>query len=230
MICASADERIGRRAAVHAGVQIGFCAAHFDLGVDHAAQADAKRGQAGRKELGVGDQGKVGLEVGGLRGNVVRNSLPSHLFFAFEQDADVERQRAVRGQQRLERLDLRDHLALVVDRAAGVEIAVALGGLEGRREPLVERVGRLHIVVAVDEHGRLAGGMQPVGIDQRMAFGLNQARVLHADALELGEQRLGGFAAVGRVLGQRGDGGNAQQSLQIIEKTGVVLACIVNGR
>jgi hypothetical protein len=49
------------------------------------------------------------------------------------------------------------HLAFVVDRAAGVEVAVALGGLEGRREPFVERVGRLHIVVAVDEHGGLAG-------------------------------------------------------------------------
>jgi hypothetical protein len=29
--------------------------------------------------------------------------------------------------------------------------------------------------VAVDEHGRLAGGVQPIGVDQRMAFALNQA-------------------------------------------------------
>ena len=60
------DKRIGRRAAIHAGVQIGLCAAHFELGVDHAAQADAKRRQAGRKQLGVGDQREVGLQVGGL--------------------------------------------------------------------------------------------------------------------------------------------------------------------
>ena len=60
------DERIGRRAAVHAGVQIGLCAAHLELGVDHAAQSDAKRRQAGRKHIGVGDKREVGLEVGGF--------------------------------------------------------------------------------------------------------------------------------------------------------------------
>ena len=137
--------------------------------------------------------------------------------------------RVIGGQQRLERLDLRNHLALVVDRAAGVEVAVALCGLEGRREPFVERIGGLHIVVAVDEHGGLTGSMKPVGVNQRMAFGFNQARVLHADALELGEQRLGGLAAIVFVLGQRGDGRNAQQSLQIVEKTGLVLARKCNG-
>ena len=211
-------EGIGRRAAVHAGVQIGLGAAHFKLGVDHAAQAHAQGGQAGRKELGIGDQGKVRLQLGRLGGDKARNSLPSHLLFAFEQDAHVERQLAVGGQQRLQRLDLRPHLALVVHRAAGVEVAVALRRLEGRREPLVQRIGRLHIVVAVKEHGRLARGMQPVGIDQRMTVGFDQPHVLHADAGQLGGQRLGGAAAIALVLGQRGDGRNAQQVLQFIEK------------
>ena len=63
---ADGDEGIGRRAAIHAGVQIGLGAAHFEFGVDHAAKADAKRRQAGRKQLGVGDQREIGLEVGGL--------------------------------------------------------------------------------------------------------------------------------------------------------------------
>ncbi len=127
---------------------------------------------------------------------------------------------------RLESLDLRHHLAFVVDRAAGVDVAVALGGLEGRREPLVERVGRLHIVVTIDKHGRLAGGVQPVGIDQRMTLGFDEARVLHSDALELGQERFGGLAAICLVLRQGGDGWNAQQGLEFIEKTGVVLAGI----
>jgi hypothetical protein len=124
---------------------------------------------------------------------------------------------------------LSDDLALVVDRASSVEVSIALRRLERRCEPLVERVRRLNIVVTVDEHGRLAGSMEPVSVDQRMPFGLNELRMLHSDALQVGKQRLGGFAAVGRVLGQRGDGGNAQQSLQIIEITGSVLACVVNG-
>ncbi len=60
------DEGIGRRAAVHAGVQIGICAAHLELGVDHAAQADAKGRQAGREQLRVGDEREIGFEVGGF--------------------------------------------------------------------------------------------------------------------------------------------------------------------
>jgi len=43
------DEGIGRRATVHSRVQIGAGAAHLQLGVDHAAQADAEGRQAGGK-------------------------------------------------------------------------------------------------------------------------------------------------------------------------------------
>ena len=89
------DEGIGRRAAVHAGVEIGFGAADFEFGVDHAAQADAEGGQAGGEEFGIGDEREVSLEIGGLGGDVVGNSLPSHFFFAFKEDADIERERFV---------------------------------------------------------------------------------------------------------------------------------------
>ena len=84
------DEWIGGCAAVHAGVEIGLGAADFELGVDHAAQADAERGQAGCEQFSVGDEGEVCLEIRGFGGNVLGNSLPSHFFFAFEDDADVE--------------------------------------------------------------------------------------------------------------------------------------------
>ena len=217
------DEGIGRRAAVHAGVQIGFCAAHFHFGVDHAAQADAERGQAGRKELGVADQREVGCQVGGLGGDVGSDAFAANFFLAFKQHADVDGQLAGCGQQRLERLNLRPDLAFVIDRAAGVEIAVALGWLKGRRVPLVQRLGRLHIVVAVNEHRRLARRIEPVGIDERVAGGFLQGHVLHADALELRGDKVGGAAAVGGMLGQRGDRRNAEQVLELGEKTRVVL-------
>ena len=60
------------------------------------------------------------------------------------------------------------HLALVVGRAARVDVAVAHGRLEGRRDPFIQRIGRLHVVMPVAQHGRLAGRVQPVGVDQRM--------------------------------------------------------------
>ena len=104
------------------------------------------------------------------------------------------------GEQRFKRFDLRNHLPFVVDCTAGIDVAVALGWLEGRREPFVERIGRLHIVVAVDEHRGLAGGVQPVSVDQGMAFAFNEPCVLHADAFELSQQGLGSLAAIGLVL------------------------------
>ena len=159
----------------------------------------------------------------------MRNYLSSHFLIAFKQDADIQWERAVGGEQGFEGLDLRPYLPLVVSRSPCVEIAVALGGLEGGREPLVEGIGRLHIVVTIDEHCWLSGGVQPIGIDQRMAFALNQAPILQADALQFGEQRFGGLAAIVLVRGIRGDGRNAQQGLQFIEKTRVVLAGKCNG-
>src|SRR5256885_16352828 len=40
--------------------------------------------------------------------------------------------------------------------ASSVEKAAALGRVEGRRGPLVQRIGRLHVVVVVDEQRALA--------------------------------------------------------------------------
>ena len=87
----------------------------------------------------------------------------------------------------------------------------------------------MHVVVAVDEDRGLTGRVKPVGVDQRMELGIDKPCVFHADALEVGEQRLGSLAAIGFVLRQCGDRWNAQQSLQIIKKTGIVLARKFNG-
>ena len=88
-------------------------------------------------------------------------------------------------------------LAFVVDRAAGVEVVVALGGLEGRSDPFVERLGGLDVVVRVAEHGGLAGGVQPVGVDERMAFGGDDLDILHADAAQFVGHVVGGFLMSG---------------------------------
>ena len=60
-------------------------------------------------------------------------------------------------ERRLVGLEQAEDLALVVGGAARVEPAVAHGGLERRPDPLVERVGRLDVVVAVDQQGGPAG-------------------------------------------------------------------------
>ena len=79
--------------------------------------------------------------------------------------------------------------------------------------------------MAVDENGRFTGGVQPVGVDERVALCIDEADVFHADALEFGDEEFGGAAAVAFVLGQSRDGWNAQEVFEFIEKTCVIFCC-----
>ena len=125
------DERIRRRAAKRSGMQIAPGSLGFQFGVDHAAQADAQSRQTRGKHRGIRDQGKVGLELLRVFAQELGNSLPSHLLFAFDQHPDIDGQASSGGlEQRLQGLHVAVHLSLVVDRAPGIEIAVAFGGLK----------------------------------------------------------------------------------------------------
>src|SRR3974390_732581 len=166
------EDRVRSGATVHAGVQIDLGAFGFDLGVEQAAQADAERGNVGRKQLGVGDQGEVGLQLlfAGVGLHVVLDAFAADFFFALDEHADVDGQLAVAGlKQGFEGLELHPELAFVVNGAAGVDVVVALSGFEGRGDPLVEGLGRLNVIVRIAERGGLAGGVQPVGVDKRVA-------------------------------------------------------------
>ncbi len=64
---------------------------------------------------------------------------------------------------------MHEQLPLVVAGAAGVDALVLVPGLERRTDPLVERIGGLHVVVAVDQHGRRIGpGTHPLAGDDRV--------------------------------------------------------------
>ena len=60
-------------------------------------------------------------------------------------------------QVRLDGLEVHEDLALVVGGATRVDLAVPDGCLEWRRHPFVDRIDRLHVVVAVEEDRRLPG-------------------------------------------------------------------------
>src|ERR1035438_5979800 len=95
-------------------------------------------------------------------------SLPElAFFFALKDDAHIDGQLAVaRLEQRLKSFELHPELALVVDGAARVNVLIALGGLERRRVPLVQRLGGLHVVVRVTQRRGLVRGVQPVRINR----------------------------------------------------------------
>ena len=139
------------------------------------------------------------------------------LLFAFENDLDVHRQAAVLLQVRLDRLEVHEHLALVVGGAARVDLAVADGRLERRRLPQVQGIDRLHVVVAVEQDGRRPGRPQPVAVDDRIAGRLEQPDVLQPDAAHFVAAPFGTAADVGFVLGQRADARDGQQRLQFVD-------------
>ena len=162
-------------------MQIGPAAAQIDLGVDQAAQAVADRRHAAGEHRGVRDDHDVGAELGLVRADEVVEVDAADLLFAFEDDLHVHRQAAVLLEMRLDRLEVHEHLALVVGRAARVDLAVADRRLERRRLPQLERIDRLHVVVAVEEDRRRAWRAQPVAVDDRIARRVDQADVLQSD-------------------------------------------------
>jgi hypothetical protein len=59
--------------------------------------------------------------------------------------------------------------------------------------PFVERVGRLHIVMAVNEQGRTPRRSLPASIDKRMAGGRNDPDIIEADAAQMPREPVRAF-------------------------------------
>ena len=131
-----AMNRIRRGAAIEAGMQIASRAGGFQFHIDQAAQPDAQSGKALGVELRVGDQRDIGLELGWIFRHELADGCAADLFFAFDQELQIDGQLAlVHGAQCFSGLDVHVHLAFVVGRAAGVDVAVVNGRLKRRRMP-----------------------------------------------------------------------------------------------
>ncbi len=138
-------------------------------------------------------------------------------FLSLDEEPDVERQAAGLLHVGLDRLDVHEHLALVVGRAARVNLAVAHGCLKRRRRPEIQRIDRLHVVMAVEENRRLARRIEPVAVDDGIARGVDQADVLHPGR----GQRVGGplrrAPHVALVLRQRADARDGEVLLEFLD-------------
>ena len=156
------------------------------------------------------------------------------LLLAFDHHRDVERKLAGHRLEGAASLDKGHRLALVVAGAArdddfppAVERLDAR--LERRRLPQIERIDRLHVVMAVEQHARrLAVGLAaalPVAAladDDRVAVGRSHAR-LQAEAAQVGRDMFGRGTAVRRVGRVGRDRLDAQERKQPI-KAGVEIA------
>ena len=167
----------------------------------------------------VGCDGEVGLQQFLVSAHEAGDARAANLLLALQQQDDVAGQLAMDLEMGFDREDLGEVLALVVADAACIEATVADSRLEGRRNPFVERIRRLHVVMTVEQHGRLARRLLPARDDHGMSGGrheagfqpdlrqhldqkgadLGDADVLGADArvLQIGDQPVEEGAAVG---------------------------------
>ncbi|MNI63096.1 hypothetical protein D3C73_1184430 [compost metagenome] len=79
---------------------------------------------------------------------------------------------------------MHEYLAFVVGGSASIQFAVTDFGFKRRSRPQVKGIDRLHIIVAIDQNGRLAGGMKIIGIDDRMACSRMELDVFQPRALQ----------------------------------------------
>ncbi len=216
-----ATERVGRvvhGAAVVAGVKVPVRALQGDLGVGQPAQAVRDRRRLRREHGRVRDEDDVAVEPLPLLADVRLDCHRAGFLFALDDVLEVDRKVALGRQVRLGGLGVHEHLALVVTRAAGVQGAVVPSWVERVGGPLLQRVGRLHVVVAVHDDGRLVGGGDVLGVDEGVAVGLDDLGVLHPDAVEVVGEPLGGPFHLVVVGGVGADRRDAQKLFELTDE------------
>ena len=71
----------------------------------------------------------------------------------------------------------------------------------------------------IHQDGRLARGVQPVGVKQRMSLGGDDLDILHADAAQFAGHKIGRFLNVGLVFFESADAGNAEKIFEFVHET-----------
>ena len=89
--------------------------------------------------------------------------------------------------------------------------------------PKLQRIRRLDIVVAVAKHRGLAGGVEPVAINERIARGGDDLDIFNAGTAQTFSDKMRGCGDVRLVFGERADAGDAEEVLQLLKEAVLVL-------
>src|SRR5437016_11905201 len=138
------------------------------------------------------------------------------LLLPFYQKAEVHGRPARRGRDRLEQAE---HLALVIRGAASEQLAVPHRRLERRRGPLVQGLGRLYIVMPVDEQRRRAGHFGPDAPHHRVRLAREKLYLATAEPTQLTGDPLRRRPAVGVVRRVRRYGWDSQKLGELAQQT-----------
>src|SRR2546428_262263 len=145
----------------------------------------------------------------------VEKDLRAIFLFAFDQEAKVDRRPRRRG----DRLEQAEDLSFVVGGATRVDPAVADGRLEGRLGPFGERIGRLYVVMSVNEQRWGAGHIGTFAPHDGMCLTAEKIDVATAQTPQLSRDPFGSGAAILVVYRQGRDGGNPQKVGQLAQQT-----------
>ena len=148
----------------------------------------------------------IAFEQAGMRRYEAGEAGRPDFLFAFDEEFDVDPKTAG-GQQCADRAHERNHLRFHIRCAARKQIVAALRGCERCGIPLGQRVGRLDVIVTVEQYCWFAGCMQPVRINHRVALRFKQLHVLHADAAQLACHPVCCAAGIGVAFAEGGDAG-----------------------
>jgi hypothetical protein len=215
-------DRVGDRAAVHAGVEVAVGALDVDLQRAEPLERQRERGLVLGPLRAVGADHQVAGEALAVRGHERAHRRAADLLLPLEEELDVDGQRPLGLQQRLDREDRREHAALVVGGAARVDPPILQLRVEGVGVPQRERVDRLGVEVPVDQDGRLAGRVQVVRGHHRVPAGLQDLDVLHARGGDALGDPAGGAAHVVGVLGEARDARDAAEVEELLDEAGLL--------
>ena len=146
--------------------------------------------------------------------------LARYFLFPLDQHADVHREAAVFPKVGFQGLHVDPHLSLVVRRSAGIQVVAPNHGIEGITLPQLNGFRRLDVVMAVQEHGGLAGCIQPVRRHDGMTGRRVHRYVAHADPLQFAGDEPGASVQVLAVVGMGAHAGNAEELLQAFQGLG----------
>ena len=210
-------QRVAHGTAIAPGMRVLRRGAQRKLQPGQAAPADPQSGNRRAGAAAIGRQHRIGREQIAISLDDGPQTGAAGFLLALDEQLDVHRAATGHRQESGHRLDRNRRRALHVRRTTGVQAAVAHGRLERRRDPKLHRIGRLHVVMAIDDQRRTARRAEPFAEHRRLATTVEQLHVLHAhraqplqQEIARGPHRIG----IGRI---GGNAGHAQQRLQPLE-------------
>src|SRR5712692_8815761 len=147
---------------------IDACALYIELHIEQALGSQHQFRATFRVEIGSFPQAPIGLQQGSICRSNGLEVRAADLLFTFNDPAQRNRQLTVGSAQGADRCQASSNLALVVACAASVKLPVAHGWFKGRREPQLEWLGGLDIVVVIEQDCiRAAAGQFPIDRGRR---------------------------------------------------------------